>query len=102
MAFSAPTDSDLTLVVRPASEKEATDPRQLAPGTCHWATRPLPRPGPIRVVVPLAGPLAREAFPIGHQARVCANDATCVMTMCAYPADGELRAVDGYIKLTFW
>jgi hypothetical protein len=102
MTFASPADVDLTLVVRLSRERASTDVRTLAPATCRAATPIVEGGGPQRLIVPLGGPLASVPYPIGHQAAVCAREAACVMTVCVYVADGELRAVDGYLTVSFW
>jgi hypothetical protein len=94
-------DADLPLRFRASPVPAGHEGALLPPGACAWAERPGGTGESRVVVVPLNGPLAREAYPIGGQARACAADFTCVMQLCASDTARELRAADGVIRLTF-
>jgi hypothetical protein len=94
-------DADLSLRFRASPVPAGHEGALLPPGACAWAERPGGDGESRVVVVPLNGPLAREAYPIGGQARACAADFTCVMQLCASDVARELRAADGFVRLTF-
>jgi hypothetical protein len=102
MGGSSFGDADLVLRFRPAGEDAVVRARDLAPARCTWSTRPMTASEPRVLVFPAADRHGAEPFPIANQARVCATNAACVMSFCAYVTDRDVRAVDGFINLSFW
>ena len=102
MGGSSFGDADLVLRFRPAGEDAVTRTRDLPPASCTWASRSLRPTEPRILVFPLAERHGGESYPIATQARVCATNAGCVMSFCAYATDRDVRAVEGHLALTFW